>query len=135
MTNYSHVQRFYRQLIAYYNRWRSWPCFNKYNAWNDLKTRIPNITFEQLSQLAPMVKSQVRAGLTGVKPRFEIVEVNHAKETKPEEDRQEDSDEKEDTRKTSAYTVCRIENHDVGAIIDTRAGGCTVSKNLLDRLG
>ena len=107
----------------------------EYNAWNDMMTRISNMTFEQLSQLAPTVKSQVHAGLTGVKPGFEIVEVNHAKEMKPEEDRQEDSDEKEDTKKTSAYAVCQIENHDVGAIIDTGAGGCIVSKNLLDRLG
>ena len=69
-----------------------------------------------------------------MKPGFEIVEVNHAKETKPQEDRQEDSDE-EDTRKISTYAVCRIENYDVEAIIDTGAEGCIVSKNLLDRLG
>ena len=96
-----------------------------------MKERIPQITFEQLAEMAPTVKSQIRAGFSTVKPGYKIVEVNQTTE-----DHLEESDEEEeDTRKTSAYAICRIENLDVEAIIDTGAGGCIVSKNLLNRLG
>ena len=99
----------------------------QYNAWEDIKSRQAGITFEQLGEIAPTTKQQIRSGLSGVRPGFEIVEINTA--------RNEESEEEEDTRKTSAYTTCQIEDKIVQAIIDTGAGGCIMSKALLDRLG
>jgi hypothetical protein len=44
-----------------------------------MKDRIAKITFEQLAQLAPIVRSQIHAGLSGVKPGYEIIEVNQTR--------------------------------------------------------
>ena len=97
----------------------------KYDAWTDLKARQPNITFEELMQLSPQVKQSLRSGMSEVKPGFTIREIHSA---------QSDEDDNEE-RKTSAYTTCQIEGCVVNAVIDTGAGGCLISKNLLDRLG
>jgi dUTP pyrophosphatase len=112
-----------------------------YNAWEDVKDRTPNITFKQLAELNPKVKMQIREGLAQTKPGWEVIEINQTTQKKERNadfnrirDSESDSD-NDDTKRTSAYTICRIENLDVETIIDTGSGGCIITKTLLDRLG
>jgi len=97
----------------------------EYNAWKDLSGRTLNITLEQLAQMTPTVKQQIREGLSDTKPGWKIVEIDQA-------ERGEDSEEEPDSRRSSAYATCQIEDRVFTAIIDTGAGGSLVSKNTLD---
>ena len=96
-----------------------------YDAWEDMKGRQVQMTFEQAAQLNPTLKQQLRRGLSDVKPGWKITEVKATAQT-------EDSDEE---RRTSAYTTCTIEDCVVEAIVDSGAGGSMIAKPLLDRLG
>ena len=93
-----------------------------YNAWADIGARKADITISQLLQIAPAAKSQMQFGIRISKPPTTRIAAT-AETTEF------------DTRKTSAYAICHIENASANAIIDTGAGGCIISKPLVDRLG
>ena len=92
-----------------------------YNAWEDIKTRTVQMTFEQAAELNPTVKQQIRNGLSEIKREYKVVEINSAQSRLQEDE--SSSEEEEDTRKTSAYAIGTIENVPVEYIIDIGAGG------------
>src|SRR4051794_8437819 len=44
----------------------------EYHAWNDIKDQRANISFQQLAQVAPVIKQQIRARLSEINPGFRI---------------------------------------------------------------
>ena len=104
-----------------------------YNAWEDIKTRTVQMTFEQAAELNPTVKQQIRNGLSEIKREYKVVEINSAQSRLQEDE--SSSEEEEDTRKTSAYAIGTIENVPVEYIIDTEAGRCMMSNEMRQRLG
>jgi gag-polyprotein putative aspartyl protease len=105
-----------------------------YNAWEDIKSRTVQMTFEQAAELNPTVKQQIRNGLAEIKREYKVVEINQARPSQKEESSSE-SEGEEDTRKTSAYAIGTIENVPVEYIIDTGAGGSMMSDELRKRMG
>src|SRR5665213_1867997 len=103
-----------------------------YNAWEDIKKRPVEMTFEQAAEMNPSIKQQIRNRLSETKPGFKITQMNSAQ---PEHEDSQDSEEEKDTRKTSAYAFGSIENTPTEFVIDTGAGGCMIAKDYLDRLG
>jgi len=101
----------------------------RYNAWEDIKGRQVQMTFEQAAEINPTIKQQIRNGLAETKPSYKVTEINQAQPN------DSDSENEEDTRKTSAYAVGTIENIPVEFIIDSGAGGCMIAKETLDHLG
>ena len=98
----------------------------RFNAWDAVKNIQVPITFSDLTQISPIIRQQLRSGLTKKKPDYEIRRVNTT---------QTQSDDETRETKTSAYTMCQIEDCVVEAIIDTGAGICLISKPMLERLG
>ena len=47
-----------------------------YNAWEDIKKRPVEMTFEQAAEMNPTIKQQIRNGLTETKPGFKITQIN-----------------------------------------------------------
>jgi hypothetical protein len=92
-----------------------------FNAWKALSQEQPNITWEQLLQICPKARVQVREGISSVQPGYEIRNVNTV-ETNSNE-------------KTSMYGICHIEDRQVNAILDSGAGSCVVTKKFLDLMG
>ena len=101
----------------------------QYNAWEDIKARPVQMTFEQAAEMNPTIKQQIRNGLTETKPGFKITQINQAGTTGS------DSEEEEDWERSSAYAIGTIENVPIEFIVDTGAGGCMIAKETLDRLG
>ena len=95
----------------------------EYNMWNDFKQRQANITNEELLQIAPLTKKQIRDGISLVKPKITFAEVNELQE------------ESEEEPKSSAYFQCNIGQYPVNAIADTGAGSSIITKHVLDRMG
>src|SRR5271163_2547131 len=100
-----------------------------YNAWEDIKGRQVQMTFEQAAEINPTIKQQIRNGLAETKPSYKVTEINQAQPN------DSDSENEEDTRKTSAYAVGTIENIPVEFVIDSGARGCMIAKETLDHLG
>ena len=90
-----------------------------YNLWEDIKNRPANITIKQLSQICPPVKQQLRNGLSTVTPTKSIVQAAATQEIS----------------KSSAYAYGQIEGINVCFIVDTGAGFCLMSEQLMKRLG
>ena len=67
-----------------------------FNAWKALSQEQPNITWEQLLQICPKARVQVREGISSVQPGYEIRSVN-TMDTNSNE-------------KTSMYGICHIED-------------------------
>ena len=65
------------------------------------------ITWNNLVQLSPTVRQQLKAGLADVRPGYEIRQINQVQNQREGEDR------------TPAYTQCQIEDKLAEAIIDT----------------
>ena len=80
-----------------------------------------NMTFAQGCEISPAIKQQVHRAIRGIKPEYEIREVNTVHWRGPS--------------KSSAYTHCVIEEIRTPCIVDTGAAGCIISKTLLDRIG
>ena len=95
-----------------------------YNMWDDFKQRQANITNEELLQIAPVTKKQIRDGISFVKPKITFAEVNELQEEESEEE-----------PKSSAYFQCSIGQYPVNAIADTGAGSSIITKHILDRMG
>src|SRR4051794_24037901 len=62
----------------------------KYNAWDDIKDQKVNISFRQLGQVVPVIKQQIRAGLSEINPGFRIMKMNMAKLTRESESESEE---------------------------------------------
>ena len=100
------------------------------NVWEEVSQMTIPVKVGQLAEI-PTFRQQMRNGLSKAGPAFEVVQINQMNTGE-----EEDSDDEEDyTRKSSAYSQCQVEDHTVACIIDTGAGGCTISKTFLDEIG
>ena len=109
-----------------------------YNAWEDIKEWKINMTLQQLAELVPTAKQQIRTGLANVKPGYKVVEMNLAKIHKREEEESEeewDEEERDEPEHSSAYTQCYIEGRPTPAIVDSGAGGVILSEATMKELG
>src|ERR1700731_3749999 len=94
----------------------------QWDPWKDLKDQRPNITYEQLFEIALSIKAQMKAGITAAKPTVRFAEVNTIQERKEE-------------WTSSAYAQCTVARTSCSVIIDTGAGVSIIAKHFLDRLG
>src|SRR5437588_7972265 len=96
------------------------------------------MTLQQLAELVPTAKQQIRTGLANVKPGYKVVEMNLAKIHKREEEELEeewDEEERDEPEHSSAYTQCYIKGRPTPAIVDSGAGGVILSEVTMKELG
>ncbi len=80
----------------------------------------------EVLELSTVAKGQVRNGLAGIKPGFNIHEVKSISKATPKE---------KPIRHTSAYCRTSVEGKWADTIADSGAGISVMSKNFLNRLG
>ena len=96
------------------------------NAWDIVKTLTVPIKLQDLIQLSPTAKGQIRNGLTSVKPEFIQEETINKLEVK---------NKKKALKKSSAYIQVTLNGKIFQGIVNTGAGPCVVSYNVCQLLG
>ena len=91
-----------------------------YDAGKDLLQRKVDISVEQFFEICPTAKQQMAQAMKDIKPGFKVTEVNTVKN--------------EGLRKSSAYTLCTIDDVEFQTIVDTGSGGNIISKDKLDEI-
>ena len=118
----------------------------KYNIWEDLSEQQLNITFRQLLQAAPGLKTPLKQAITAERPTIRFADANQVgtgyiapklgrRNIRQEMATFEANQYSELEQRTSAYVTCQIMNYPVNAIVDTGAGRSIIAKHVLDRLG
>ena len=92
-----------------------------FNAYEAMKKEKVDMTWEQLIEICPTVKQQLKEGINANKPGFEIRAINTI--------------EQEEDDKTSMYITCSVEDRQIKGVVDSGAGNCIITKKFLDLLG
>jgi deoxyuridine 5'-triphosphate nucleotidohydrolase len=85
------------------------------NTWDKIRALDAGLTIEELVQLSPAAREQLKRGITDTKPSYEIVNAV-------------------DEQRTPAYATGMIQNKPTSCIIDTGAGISLISMDMLNRL-
>src|SRR6201985_2789619 len=96
----------------------------KLYVWKEMENMQIPVKIGQLTEI-PTFRQQIRKGLGESGPAYEITEINTMQET----------DDDDELKNSLAYSQCQIEEITMPCIIDTGAGGCIISKVMLERLG
>ena len=91
------------------------------DVWKEMENMTIPVKIGQLTEI-PTFRQQIRKGLGESGPAYEITEINTTQET----------DNDNEPKNSSAYSQCQIEEIMMPCIIDTGAGGCIISKVILE---
>src|SRR4051794_32923700 len=92
------------------------------NIWEKVKEVTVPVKIEEAMQI-PTFRQQIKIRMSSIYPKFEIMEINAV-----------DEEEEDQVTKSSAYSQYTIEGYITPCIIDTRTGGCMISKVFLDKI-
>jgi deoxyuridine 5'-triphosphate nucleotidohydrolase len=85
------------------------------NTWEKIKALDAGLTIEELVEISPAAREQLKRGISETKPSFKVINAV-------------------DEQRTPAYATGMIQNKPTSCIIDTGAGISLISMNMLNRL-